>query len=769
MVEKSILYPDNHNIMSFLDELNQPQREAALHTQGPSMIIAGAGSGKTKTLTYRIAHLIEQGVDPFQILALTFTNKAAKEMKERIYAILGEPARNIWMGTFHSIFSKILRVDGEHLGYTRSFTIYDTDDAKKLITTVVKGLNLDPKVYNSKAMYSRISMAKNNLIGPQAYAEDPEIQAADREARKWDTRLVYEVYNRRLKEANAMDFDDLLFNTNVLFRDFPEVLKKYQTKFQHILVDEYQDTNFSQYLIVKKLAAVHQNLCVVGDDAQSIYAFRGANITNILNFSRDYPQTKLFKLEQNYRSTKIIVQAANEVIKNNQKQITKEIWTANEQGEKVRLFKVSNEKEEGRLIAQEIKELSLKKRVPYKDIAILYRVNNLSRAIEDGLRSLNIPYKIYSGHAFYSRKEIKDVMAYFRLVINHSDNEAFERIINYPARGIGSTTLDRLNVYAHEHKLSLFDTVARCENIDINLNSGTRKKLLDFALMIQSLSQKVATTPASVLAEEILQRSGIVNDLKQEGLNENQNRLENIAELINAVKEYMDQDDNILDELTGEVSVNTAKTLDLFLQQSTLMTDADTKADENSNSVSLMTVHSAKGLEFDYVYIAGMEESIFPSILSSNSRSELEEERRLFYVAVTRARKQLTLSHTELRYRFGEPSFSSPSRFITELGEDNVETPAFSSLFSKQPKPTFIRKPAVSPTPSQSSQPVDVSTGPLLPIESIVPNLKVSHYKFGTGVVIKVEGEGDNKKARVNFAVVGEKQLLLRFAKLKKA
>ena len=754
--------------MNFLDELNQPQREAALHTQGPSMIIAGAGSGKTKTLTYRIAHLIEQGVDPFQILALTFTNKAAKEMKERIYSILGEPARNIWMGTFHSIFSKILRVDGERLGYTRSFTIYDTEDSKKLITAVVKGLNLDPKVYNGKAMYSRISMAKNNLIGPQAYAEDPEIQTADREARKWDTRLVYEAYNRRLKEANAMDFDDLLFNTNVLFRDFPEVLKKYQTKFQHILVDEYQDTNFSQYLIVKKLAALHQNLCVVGDDAQSIYAFRGANITNILNFSRDYPQTKLFKLEQNYRSTKTIVQAANEVIKNNQKQITKEIWTANEQGEKVRLFKASNEKEEGKLIARQIKELSLTKHVSYKDIAILYRVNNLSRSIEDGLRSLNIPYKIYSGHAFYSRKEIKDVMAYFRLVINHSDNEAFERIINYPARGIGSTTIDRLNVYAHEHSLSLFDTAARCGDMDIDLNSGIRKKLLDFTLMIKSLSLKAATTPASALAEEILQRSGIVNDLKQEGLNENQNRLENIEELINAVKEYMDQDDNILDELTGEVSENTAKTLDLFLQQSTLMTDADDKKDENKDSVSLMTVHSAKGLEFDHVYIVGVEENIFPSFLASNSRSELEEERRLFYVAVTRARKQLTLSHTELRYRFGEPSFSSPSRFIEELGEDNVETPVSTSLFPKQQKNTFIRKPVSSPTPAQSTAPENVATGPLLPLESIVVDMKVSHGKFGIGVVMKVEGEGDNKKAWVDFPSVGEKQLLLRFAKLKK-
>lgn len=757
--------------MNFLDELNPAQRSAVFHTQGPSMIIAGAGSGKTKTLTYRIAYLIEQGTDPFQILALTFTNKAAAEMKERIYQLLGEPARNIWMGTFHSVFSRILRVDGEHLGYTRSFSIYDTDDVKRLLTTVVKGLNLDPKVYNSKAMYSRISMAKNNLISPQVYAENTEIQSVDSAAHKPYTHLVYATYNQRLKEANAMDFDDLLFNTNVLFRDYPDVLKKYQTKFQHILVDEYQDTNFSQYLIVKKLAHQHQNLCVVGDDAQSIYAFRGANITNILNFSRDYPNVKLFKLEQNYRSTKTIVQAANTVIKNNQKQISKDIWTANDQGNNIQIFKASNEKEEGRLIARQIKEQTLRDRVSYKDIAVLYRVNNLSRSIEDGLRTLNIPYKIYSGHAFYNRKEIKDVMAYFRIVINHNDNEAFERIINYPPRGIGNTTIDRLSVYAHTHHLSLFDTAAQCNNISIDLHTGIKKKLLDFTQMITAFSLEANSKPASVLAEEILQRSGIIHNLRQEGSTENQIRIDNIEELMNAVKEYMNQDDNILDELTGEISTNPDKTLDLFLQQSTLMTDSDTTEDPDSNSVSLMTIHSAKGLEFDYVYIVGVEENIFPSFLSSGSRTELEEERRLFYVAITRARKALTLSYTEFRYRFGDPTFSTPSRFLEELGSTNIDHPRSASRSMERDNTPFIKKTRFAPIPPVTTPvpPLPHTTqGILLQLEEIKPDMQVFHDKFGMGVVKRTEGEGNNKKAWVHFNTVGEKQLLLHFAKLKK-
>ena len=648
-----------------LDQLNESQREAAACTEGPVMIIAGAGSGKTRTLTYRIAHLINLGTDPFNILALTFTNKAATEMKERIIKLVGSEARNIWMGTFHSVFARILRSEATKLGYINTFTIYDTDDSKSAIKQIVKNLNLDPKTYSPGYVMGRISMAKSNLLSPEDYANNPEIQQSDKDSHKPMIAEIYKLYNHRLRTSMAMDFDDLLFNMNILLRDFPDVLLKYQNRFQYIMVDEYQDTNYSQYLIVKKLAARLQNICVVGDDAQSIYAFRGANIQNIFNFRRDYPNLHLFKLEQNYRSTKVIVNAANSVIAKNVEQIDKEIWTDNAQGNRIALLRAVDEKDEGRLIAESIQSAHIGENLDYKSFAVLYRTNVQSRALEEALRRDNIPYRIYQGLSFYGRKEIKDVLAYMRLVVNNYDEESLLRIINYPVRGIGQTSLDRVRVAAADNDIAVWTVLENLPSFGLGINSGTTQKIGEFVMMIKRFSALLPTINAYDLAKQIVYNSGIITLLRNDDDPDNPNRIENIEELLNGVQEFCEKEDQFSEEEDNQNDQNSQiKTLDQFLQQVLLLTSEDKDNDKDADKVSLMTIHAAKGLEFPYVYVAGLEENLFPSFMSISSRQELEEERRLFYVAVTRAERQLTLSYAMTRYQYGSSSCQEMSRFI---------------------------------------------------------------------------------------------------------
>jgi len=637
-----------------LDQLNEPQREAAECTVGPVMIIAGAGSGKTRTLTYRIAHLMELGIDPFHILALTFTNKAANEMKERIIKLVGGEGRNLWMGTFHSIFARVLRAEATKLGYTSSFTIYDTDDSKAAIKQIVKQLNLDPKTYKPSTVLSRISMAKSNLLGPKDYQENPEIYQTDIDSKRPAIGTIYQMYDQRLHNSNAMDFDDLLFNMNILLRDFPDVLLKYQQRFQYIMVDEYQDTNYAQYLIVKKLAARNQNICVVGDDAQSIYAFRGANIQNIFNFKRDYPDMKLFKLEQNYRSTKNIVNAANSIISRNRDQIQKELWSDNGVGNRIRLIRAVDEKDEGNRVADAIQNYRLGEDADYRDFAILYRQNSLSRAVEDSLRRMNIPYRIYQGLSFYGRREVKDALAYLRLAINPHDDESLVRVINYPTRGIGQTTMDKIRVAAADNDVSIWTVLENIRDFNLPIQSGAVQKITEFVYMMKRFEAEVPAKDAFTLAKEIILASGIVKALREEDDPESAERIDNIDELLNGVQEFCEAEDNETTSLqdiesedasrSPEVSESRSlKTLDEFLQQVLLYTSEDKDKDKDADKVSLMTIHAAKGLEFPYVFVVGMEEQIFPSFLAM-SRPELEEERRLFYVAVTRAEKQVTLS-----------------------------------------------------------------------------------------------------------------------------
>lgn len=661
---------------SLLDSLNEEQGAAAAQIQGPVMIIAGAGSGKTRTLTYRIAHIMQQGVDPFRILALTFTNKAAREMRDRIGQLIGAEARGLWMGTFHSVFAKILRVEAEKLGYIPSFAIYDTDDVKSLLKAIVKELNLDPKEYTASFVLNRISAAKSNLISAEDYMKSTEIRAQDRQAKKPMVGEIYQIYSERLRRSSAMDFDDLLFNMNVLLRDFPEALYKYQKRFQYIMVDEYQDTNFAQYLILKKLAAQHENICVVGDDAQSIYSFRGANIQNILNFKSDYPSAQTYKLEQNYRSTQTIVGLANGIIKKNKDQITKEIWTENESGEKVQIMKAVSDVEEGLMVVRSIFEVLHRERLPYKDFAILYRTNNQSRSLEEALRRSNIPYRIYGGMSFYARKEIKDILGYFRWVVNPNDDEALLRCINYPARGIGNTTLDRIRIIANENKVSLWEVVRNIHNPEIILNSGTKSKIHQVATMIESLHVQLKNTDAFDLAQSIWFSSGIAAEFKAENTPESQARMQNAEELLNAVKDFCERDQTVFDEETGELSKSdTVATLDMFLQEISLLTDADKEDDGDDNKVTLMTIHAAKGLEFKHVYVVGLEENLFPSAMSLTSRADIEEERRLFYVAITRSEKNLTLSFATSRFRWGQHTFCEPSRFLEELDTCYIENP----------------------------------------------------------------------------------------------
>ena len=776
-------------------QLNEAQREAAACTEGPVMIIAGAGSGKTRTLTYRIAHLVEKGVDPFNILALTFTNKAAGEMKERIMSLVGSEARNLWMGTFHSIFARILRSEADKLGYIRTFTIYDTDDSKSAVNQIVKSLNLDKKVYSAGYVLSRISMAKSSLIGPEDYCANPEIQQTDQTAHKPMIGEIYKLYNKRLRNAMAMDFDDLLFNTNILLRDFPDVLLKYQNRFRYILVDEYQDTNYAQYLIVKKLAARFQNICVVGDDAQSIYAFRGANIQNIFNFKRDYPGVHLFKLEQNYRSTKNIVNAANSIISNNKEQIQKEIWTDNGTGNLINLMQCSDERDEGTKVTESILDAHLGDNRPFRDFAILYRTNIQSRAIEEALRRQNIPYRIYAGISFYGRKEVKDVLAYLRLVVNNHDDESLVRVINLPARGIGSTTVDRLRLAAADNDISIWTVMENLPSFGLGINSGVMNKIGEFMTMIKLFSAHVYDTSAFDLAKRIVNASGLITMLRNDDDPDNANRIENIEELVNGIQEYCEREDDIT---PGDAEAETPdqvdaapqlKTLDMFLQQVLLLTSEDKDDDKDADKVSLMTIHAAKGLEFPYVYVVGMEENLFPSNLSITSRQDLEEERRLFYVAVTRAEVQLTLSYAMMRFQYGNVSYQELSRFVTEIDPHYLLMPHRQSSFPKPgtfPKAAaFARRPGSTAGPASSSAPQlkkktpAATPNPLRPvpkgptagnspaeIAAIQVGMTVFHVKFGTGKVQAIEGNGDSRKAIVFFEGVGEKQLMLKFAKL---
>ena len=765
-----------------LNSLNIPQREAVTTIEGPVMVIAGAGSGKTKALTHRIAYMIQEGINPFSIMALTFTNKAAKEMKDRIMKLVDpHAARNVWMGTFHSIFARILRIEAQHLGFTPDFTIYDTDDSKQLINAILKERELDTKAYPAKNILHRISMAKSALYTPEDYCNNFEIQQQDLRANKPLIGEIYKTYNNRLKRANAMDFDDILFYTNVLLRDFPEILYKYQQRFEYILVDEYQDTNYAQYLIIRRIAAMRENICVVGDDAQSIYGFRGANIQNILNFKNDYPGQKLIRLEQNYRSTKTIVNAANSVIDHNKDQIKKKVWSDKEEGELITVLRATSDNEEGTLVANSIFGYKMSRQLNNKDFAILYRTNSQSRSLEEALRKQDIPYKIYGGLSFYDRKEVKDLLAYFRVVINPNDEQALLRIINYPARGIGKTTIERLMVVADERKKGIWDVIASDEEpMPNDFNSGTVSKLRNFATMIKSFQTLLNKQNAIDLAKHICNTVGIIKVLKEDDTPEGLARIQNIEELLNAIMEFSDKQ---VDEVTGEQN---EVTLNKFMEDVALLTDQDKKDDENADYVTLMTIHSAKGLEFPYVYIVGLEENLFPGIQSLSTREDLEEERRLFYVALTRAETKLVLSYAESRYRWGNLTLSEQSRFIDEIDQSLIERTRkasfrgtssfneginFSNPFSKsfQEKKEFQRKteprqntPYINSSPQQNSSSDFVAATP----DEIEQGMRVMHQKFGQGEILKVEGVGPNKKATVLFDECGTKQLMLKFAKL---
>ena len=776
---------------AILDNLNEAQRSAVIETEGPVMVIAGAGSGKTRVLTYRVAYLLELGIDPFHILALTFTNKAAREMMERITALVGSSeAKNVWMGTFHSVFARILRIEGHRMGYPSNYTIYDTDDSKRVIKSLVRENNLDDKLYQTGYIMQRISAAKTSLISADDYQNNPEIQEYDLSAGKPLTGKLYLQYQNRLIRSSAMDFDDLLFNMNILLRDFPEMLYKYQNKFRYILVDEYQDTNYAQYLIVKKLAANNENICVVGDDAQSIYAFRGANIQNILNFRNDYPDHKVFKLEQNYRSTKVIVQAANNIIINNKNQIFKEIWTDNDEGSRIGLIHASTDTEEGNMVAQSIFENKMNRQLPNASFAILYRTNAQSRVMEEALRKLNIPCRIYGGVSFYQRKEVKDVLAYFRLAVNPKDEEALLRVINYPARGIGKTTVEKLIVTADECKLSLFDLIEKPPSA-LKFPESTWTRVRGFITMIKSYSALLKARDAYEMARHIASSSGLIREMHEDKTPEGVSRFENIEELLNGIKEFSESPRT--NPETGEIEENVVRTLDEFLRDIALLTDADFDNEKDTDRVVLMTVHSAKGLEFPYVFVTGLEENLFPSIQSLNSRADLEEERRLFYVAVTRAREKLTLSYAENRYRWGNLTMCEPSRFISEIPEKLVDFPKrvqakkegflssdnFSNMLpglNLPPKKFSFQKPKGT-TPLQNARtqgqapvpPVNPEIAGIPPSDTkeIQTGMEVQHERFGKGKVVGVEGIGPNKKATVFFPSIGQKQLLLRFARLR--
>ena len=644
----------------FLKNLNNSQLESTLQMHGTMIVIAGAGSGKTRVLTYKIAYLMTEGVDPFNILALTFTNKAAKEMKERIATIVGDEAKNLWMGTFHSVFARILRIEAHKIGYTSNFTIYDSDDSQKLVSRIIKELNLDKDQYKYKSIFSRISSMKNNFITPNDYLNDDEMLLSDKISNRPKFYQIYNEYVERCFKAGAMDFDDLLLKTNQLLNSYPDTLSKYQNIFKYILVDEYQDTNHSQYLIIRALSDKFQNICVVGDDAQSIYSFRGANINNILNFQKDFTDSKIFRLEQNYRSTKNIVNAANSLIENNQKRLEKKVWTENESGEKISVNKLLTDGEEGRFVASSIFENKMQSQLQNSDFAILYRTNAQSRSFEDALRKKNIPYRVYGGLSFYQRKEIKDVLAYLRLLINPADEQAFKRVINFPARGIGQTTLNKLSIEAKNNSVSDYNFIKHHLKSSQSLNNSTKNKLMDFVIMIESLKNKSESMDVFDITKEVLKQSGLYNLYKNDESLEGINRIQNMEELLNGIKDFVDNNEK------SEISVSS------FLQDIALATDQDNETNDQ-NKVSLMTIHLAKGLEFPYVYIVGLEENLFPSAMNLNSRTELEEERRLFYVALTRAEKKIYLSYVLSRYRWGKPVDSEKSRFIDEINDKFLE------------------------------------------------------------------------------------------------
>ncbi len=755
---------------NYLNDLNDSQKEAVINSEGPSLVIAGAGAGKTRVLTCRIVHLLNKGVPARKILALTFTNKAAREMKERITRIVApETARYLWMGTFHSIFAKILRMEGEKLGYKPNFTIYDTSDSRSLIRSVIREMNLDDNIYKPGVIGSRISAAKNNLVTAGMYAVDASMQEYDRSSRMPLLSEVYRTYATRCFKANAMDFDDLLLNTNILFRDFPDILAAYQERFNYILVDEYQDTNYSQYLIVKKLAASHHNICVVGDDAQSIYSFRGARIENILEFKNDYADYQLYKLEQNYRSTQTIVNAANTIISNNESQIRKNVFSKNETGEKIQVFQSMTDSEEGFNISSDIFDRKFSLQLDWSDFAILYRTNAQSRIFEETLRRKNIPYKIYGGLSFYERKEIKDILSYFRMVINPEDEEALKRSVNYPRRGIGDTTIQKLFELALSLNSTAWNIIQDAGKYPEHFNSGTVKKLSLYAGVINGMSLNADTTDAFAKAREIALGSGIMRELRDGKSPEEVSRYENLEELLNAIKVFTEAA-----ETNGEPS-----TLEAYMANVALLTDQDTETEEDRNKVTLMTMHSAKGLEFKHVYIAGMEDTLFPSPMSSGSARELEEERRLFYVAVTRAEKQATLSYALNRYKWGNLERCSPSRFLREIDQKYLHYPQtggkpFNNSNSALTKPQSLREEPRQYINEEKLKRIGKATVVSnVPFNGTDPSLfsvgdSVQHERFGNGQIVSIEGQPPNTTATVEFDKEGSKKLLLRFAKLKK-
>ena len=744
----------------FLNNLNNSQLESTLQMDGPMIVIAGAGSGKTRVLTYKIAYLMTEGVDPFNILALTFTNKAAKEMKERIATIVGNEAKNLWMGTFHSVFARILRIEAHKIGYTSNFTIYDSDDSQKLVSRIIKEFNLDKDQYKYKSIFSRISSMKNSFITPNDYLNNEELLLSDKISNRSKFYQIYNEYVERCFKAGAMDFDDLLLKTNELLNSYPDTLSKYQNIFKYILVDEYQDTNHSQYLIIRALSDKFQNICVVGDDAQSIYSFRGANINNILNFQKDFPDSKIFRLEQNYRSTKNIVNAANSLIENNQKRLKKNVWTENESGEKISVNKLLTDGEEGRFVASSIFENKMQSQLQNSDFAILYRTNAQSRSFEDALRKKNISYRVYGGLSFYQRKEIKDVLAYLRLLINPDDEQAFKRIINFPARGIGQTTLNKIAVEAKNSSVSDYIFIKDLLKSSEILNNSTKNKLLDFVIMIESIKNKIEHADVFDITKEVLKQSGLYNLYKNDESLEGINRIQNIEELLNGIKDFVENNEK------SQASVSS------FLQDVALATDQDNDTNDN-NKVSLMTVHLAKGLEFPYVYIVGLEENLFPSAMNLNSRTELEEERRLFYVALTRAEKKIYLSYVLSRYRWGKPVDSEKSRFIDEIKEEylqnNVIQRSISKDFSQKSQFNKVgiryKKPETRPAKNFVKLKSSSSKSNLFDNKLIVGNI-VIHERFGKGEVISIEGHGGDKKAEIKFEKGGLKKLLLRFSRL---
>jgi DNA helicase-2/ATP-dependent DNA helicase PcrA len=772
-------------IQDHINKLNEAQRAPVIQKDGPMIVIAGAGSGKTRVLTVRIANLMSQGVDSFNILALTFTNKAAREMKKRIADIVGtNEAKNLWMGTFHSVFARILRSEADKLGYPSNFTIYDTQDSVRLISAIIKEMQLDRDVYKPKQVLGRISSYKNSLITVKAYFNNQELQEADAMSKKPRLGDIYQNYVERCFKSGAMDFDDLLLKTNELLNRFPEVLAKYQDRFRYILVDEYQDTNHSQYLIVRALSDRFQNICVVGDDAQSIYAFRGANINNILNFQKDYENVQLYRLEQNYRSSKNIVEAANNIIDKNKTKLDKIVWTANDDGEKIKIHRSITDGEEGRFVAATIFEQKMNKQLNNGQFAILYRTNAQSRAMEDALRKRDIPYRIYGGLSFYQRKEIKDVLCYLRLVINPKDEEALIRVINYPARGIGNTTIEKLTVAANHYKRSIFEVMEHIDKIDLKLTSGTKTKLQDFVMMIKSFQVINENQDAFYLADHVTKKTGLVQELKKDATPEGIARVENIEELLNGIKDFIE----------GQKEIDGARgALSEFLEDVALATDLD-KDTGDDDRVALMTIHLAKGLEFPYVFIVGLEEDLFPSAMSLNTRSELEEERRLFYVALTRAEHQAYLTYAQSRYRWGKLVDSEPSRFIEEINDVYLEylNPSDTSNYRYKPMMDVdifgdidksklrLSKPTAGTPPKHLSydEKPSVSIRKLKPVSSNSPanaNLfdskltvgnVVMHERFGKGEILNIEGVGGDKKAEIRFDVGGIKKLLLRFAKL---